>query len=262
MSIRVDPDWWKTLFDEVYLLTDARSVCDPRITRHEVDTICNLLPIRGSHRILDLCGGHGRHSLELTSRGFTRCTLFDYSQTLIEIARKKGRQDDLKVDFICGDARRMDIAADTYDHVIIMGNSLGYIQKEGADAEILAEAYRVLQPGGWILVDVADGQLIRSGFKPNAWHEIGAEIVVCRQREIQADFICAREIVLSKTDGLIRDQTYCIRLYDTAGLSAMLQNAGFRRIRVYNDFSPHEADGDYGFMNNRLMACGQKIGNK
>jgi hypothetical protein len=26
MSIKVDPDWWKTLFDEVYLLTDARSV--------------------------------------------------------------------------------------------------------------------------------------------------------------------------------------------------------------------------------------------
>ena len=26
MTIDVDPDWWKTLFDEVYLLTDARSV--------------------------------------------------------------------------------------------------------------------------------------------------------------------------------------------------------------------------------------------
>jgi D-alanine-D-alanine ligase len=40
MSIKVDPDWWKTLFDEVYLLTDARSVCDARITRREVDLIC------------------------------------------------------------------------------------------------------------------------------------------------------------------------------------------------------------------------------
>ena len=259
MSIRVDPDWWKKLFDEVYLLTDARSVCDPRITRHEVDMICRLLPVRDSHRILDLCGGHGRHSLELSSRGFTRCTLFDYSQKLIEIAREKARRNGLKVDFICGDARRLDIAADTFDHVIMMGNSMGYIKKEGADAEILAEAYRVLKNGGWLLVDVADGQMIRSGFKPNAWHEIGEKIVVCRQREMQTDFICAREIVLSKSDGLIRDQTYCTRLYDTDGLSSMLQNIGFRQIHVHNDFSPHDEDGDYGFMNNRLMACGQKL---
>jgi D-alanine-D-alanine ligase len=258
MSIRVDPDWWKTLFDEVYLLTDARSVCDPRITRREVDLICGLLPIRGSHKILDLCGGHGRHSLELSSRGFRACTLLDYSQTLIEVARKKARQDDLEVDFICGDARQMDMPAGTYDHVIIMGNSMGYIQKEGADARILAEAFRVLRSGGWLLVDVADGQTIRSGFKPNAWHEIGEEIIVCRQREIQGDFICAREIVLSKTDGLIRDQTYAIRLYDAAGLSALLESAGFARINIHTDFSPHDKDGDYGFMNNRLIATTQK----
>jgi D-alanine-D-alanine ligase len=50
MSIKVDPDWWKTLFDEVYLLTDARSVCDVRITRREVDLICSLLPVKDSHK--------------------------------------------------------------------------------------------------------------------------------------------------------------------------------------------------------------------
>jgi len=258
MSIRVDPDWWKTLFDEVYLLTDARSVCDPRITRREVDLICRLLPVKGSHKILDLCGGHGRHSLELSSRGFHACTLLDYSQTLIEIARKKARQDELKVNLICGDARQLDLPADTYDHVIIMGNSMGYIKKEGADAKILAEAFRVLRPGGWLLVDVADGQMIRSSFRPNAWHEIGGEIIVCRQREIQKDFICAREIVLSKTDGLIRDRTYAIRLYDAAGLSALLEGAGFTRINIHTDFAPHDAIGDYGFMNNRMIATTQK----
>lgn len=258
MSIRVDPDWWKTLFDEVYLLTDARSVCDPKITRREVDMICSLLPIQGAHKILDLCGGHGRHSIELSRRGFRACTLLDYSQTLIEIARKKARQNNLEVDFICGDARRMDMPPDTYDHVIIMGNSMGYIQKEGADAQILAEAFRVLRPGGWLLVDVANGATIRSGIKPNAWHEIGEEIIVCRQREIQGDFICVREFVLSKTDGLIRDQTYAIRLYEAAGLSDLLEAAGFARIHVHNDFTPHDAGGDYGFMNNRMIATSQK----
>ena len=48
MSMKVDPDWWKTMFNEVYLLTDARSVCDEDITRREVDLICELLPILDS----------------------------------------------------------------------------------------------------------------------------------------------------------------------------------------------------------------------
>ena len=258
MSITVDPEWWKTLFDEVYLLTDARSVCDPRITHREVDMICSLLPLKGSHKILDLCGGHGRHSFELSNRGFTACTLLDYSQTLIDIARKKAEREDLKVDFICGDARQMNIPAWAYDHVIIMGNSMGYVQKEGADAKIFMEVNRVLRSGGWILVDVADGDGIRSCFKPKAWHEIDEEIIVCRQREIQGEFICAREIVLSRTKGLVRDQTYSIRLYSAASLSAQLENSGFRHVKIHTEFSPHQADGDYGFMNNRMIAIGQK----
>ena len=258
MSITVNPDWWKTLFDEVYLLTDARSVCDHRITCCEVDLICSLLPIQGSHKILDLCGGHGRHSLELYRRGFRTCTLFDYSQTLIDIARTKAADDNVTVDFICGDAREINMPADTYDHVIIMGNSLGYIQEKGADAKILAEAYRVLDTGGWILVDVADGRVIKSMFKPNAWHEIDEETIVCRQREIQGEVICAREIVLSKARGLIRDQTYAIRFYEANGLSALLEHAGFKRVNIHTDFSPHQKDGDYGFMNNRMIATAQK----
>ena len=68
MTIRVEPDWWKAIFDEVYLLTDARSVCNDAITQREVDLVCELLPVQAEHRILDLCGGHGRHSLELNQQ--------------------------------------------------------------------------------------------------------------------------------------------------------------------------------------------------
>jgi D-alanine-D-alanine ligase len=258
MSIYVDPAWWKTLFDEVYLLTDARSVCDRQVTRREVDLICWLLPIQENHKILDLCGGHGRHSLELSRRGYTACTLLDYSEKLINIARTSASKNDLKVEFICGDARQMDIPPACYDHVIIMGNSLGYIQEQDADAKIISEAFRVLRAGGWILVDLADGEAVRYSFSPNAWHEIDDGIVVCRQREIQEPLICVREIVLSRTAGLIRDHSYAIRMYTATDITALLSGSGFSRIDLHTEFSPHETDGDYGFMNNRMIAVGQK----
>ena len=259
MTIAVDPDWWKTLFDEVYLITDARSVCDDGLTCREVDVICELLPLDFGHKILDLCGGHGRHTFELYKRGFTNCTLLDYSKKLIDLATTKAKQNDYSVDFIRSDARSIDLPGGSFDHVIIMGNSLGYIQLPDADLKIIKEAYRILRPGGRLLVDVADGSVVKNIFRPNSWHEIGKETVVCRQRELSGNMINARELVIDKQKGLIRDQTYAIRLYDSESLGGLLRQSGFSNVKIYTNFSPHSTDGDYGFMNNRMIGVGQKI---
>jgi D-alanine-D-alanine ligase len=140
-----------------------------------------------------------------------------------------------------------------------MGNSLGYIQESDADRKILSEAYRVLRPGGWLLVDVTDGAAVKKSFYPNAWHEMGDDTVVCRQREIQENVIRARELVLSKQDGLIRDRTYAVRLYESQTLDSLLKSTGFSQIKIHTDFSPHRFEGDYGFMNRRMLGTGRKI---
>lgn len=258
MPIEVDPDWWKTLFDDVYLLTDARSVGDDSLTRLEVDVVCELLPIEPGHKVLDLCGGHGRHSLELCHRGFEACTLLDYSQSLTDVAKARAQKNNYPLKVVRCDARRIDLDPDQFDHVLIMGNSLGYIQQSDADCKIISEAFRVLQPGGWILVDVTDGAAVKKSFNPNAWHEVGQDTVVCRQRELRANAVRARELVMSKKDGLIRDRTYAVRLYEPENLSSLLETNGFRQVTIHTDFSPHRFEGDYGFMNKRMLAVGRK----
>ena len=258
MAIEVDPDWWKTLFDDIYLLTDARSVGDDSLTRLEVDVVCELLPMETGHKILDLCGGHGRHSLEFCKRGFEACTLLDYSQSLTDIAQEKAQKSNYSLKVVRCDARQTDLNADQFDHVLILGNSLGYIQQADADTKILSEAYRVLLPGGWLLVDVTEGEAVKKVFNPNAWHEIGEDTVVCRQREIEGDVIRARELVISKQDGLIRDRTYAVKLYESQGLSSLLKSIGFTDIQIHTDFSPHRFEGDYGFMNRRMLAIARK----
>ncbi len=260
MSIEVDPEWWKTLFDEFYLLTDARSVCNDEITRREVELICRLLPIRSGHRILDLCGGHGRHSLELIRRGFTRCTLVDYSGFLLNRAGSLAKQYNYPLTCILADARNTGLAPRTFDHAIIMGNSLGYLSDSSADRDILIEVKRVLCPGGRVLIDLADGEAVKNKFKPEAWHEIGEDILVCRRRELKADTVSVRELVLSKTRGLVRDRTYSIRFYGAGKISELLNRTGFKGVKIITDFSPHGEQGDYGFMNYRMIATGQTGG--
>ena len=258
MPIEIDPDWWKTLFDEVYLLTDARSVCDESLTRREIDVICQLLPLQTHHAILDLCGGQGRHTFELCRRGFRVCTVMDFSKVLIDLASATAEQLDYPVTCVRCDARKTTLDSDSFDHVLILGNSLGYIDDPVADEQIMAEAFRVLRPGGWLLVDVTDGSVVRNEFVPNSWHEIGEDTIVCRQRELQDDQIRAREVVISKKTGLIRDRTYAVRLYDSDSLSDLFSETGFREINITSNFSPHQNDADYGFMNNRMMVVGRK----
>lgn len=258
MSIKITPDWWKTLFDEVYLITDARSVCNEAVTAREVDMISRLIPMRPGQKILDLCGGHGRHALELSRRGFVNCTVFDFSRALLRAGARQASLFNLAVEFVQGDARDVQLPSGTYHHVLILGNSLGYAGESGADLEILREAHRLLTKDGWILIDVADGHAVQESFNPNAWHEIGDDVVVCRQRELQDGVICARELVLKKDSGLIRDQNYCMRLYTSEELIHLVTTAGFGNTQLCKDFSPYQGDGDLGFMNHRMVVTAQK----
>lgn len=258
MGIDVDPDWWKTLFDEIYLITDSRSVNDDEITRQEINIFSSLIPIQPDDCILDLCGGHGRHALELCRRGCRDCTVLDYSQSLLGLGERNAKEKQYPIRFIQGDARHTSLPSETFDHVLILGNSLGYIMEPEADLKILKESLRLLKSCGWLLLDVSNGEAARTKLTPQAWHEIGDDVLVCRQREIEDGRICAREMVLSKKEGLIRDKTYCIQLYDADELTDLAIRAGFTDVNVHCDVSAMNVVADVGCMNHRLVAVARK----
>ena len=258
MTRGADPDWWKEQFDEVYLLTDARSVLDDDVTRREIDLILALIPLSPEHEILDLCGGHGRHSLELVRRGLTRCTVFDYSRYLVDRGRKEADRLGFAIPFLQGDARRTNLSPERFDRVLVLGNSLGYLPSAEGDREILSEAMRLLAPGGRLLVDVVNGESVRSDFLPVAWHEADEDILVCRRRVLDGDVVRTREVVLSKRSGLIRDSSFSLRIYDPESMRRLLAGCGFSGIEVVVDFSPFREIGDVGFMDRRMIATARK----
>ncbi len=260
MAIKVDPDWWKTLFDEFYLKTDARSVCNQEISIREVDLICSLLSPEPGHRILDMCGGQGRHSLELWERGYTDCTVVDYSHHLVDLGKRTAGDRNCGIQFMQGDARDTGLPSTSFDNVLILGNSLGYLPDDDDDGKILAEAYRLLRPGSAILVDVADGNKVLNELNPNAWHEVDEDLVVCRYRELNGSRIKAREMIFSRSKGLVRDRSYAIRVYRPHELEDLVAEAGFVDVELYRDFSPHGEEGDYGFMNKRVIVTAKKPG--
>jgi len=113
-------------------------------------------------------------------------------------------------------------------------------------------------PVATLIILPADGDVIKRSFRTSAWHEIGDDTVVCRRRKLGKHVLHAREMVLSKEKGLIRDRNYAIRLYGKQTISMLMKEAGFANVGVRTGFSPHKCSGDYGFMNHRMLVTGQK----
>jgi D-alanine-D-alanine ligase len=258
MSIRVDNDWWKELFDETYLLTDARSVCDDELTCREVDFLQETLLRDKSAPILDLCGGQGRHSLELSRRGYANVTALDYSHYLIDVGVKRAEQEGLDTVFIQSDARKTGLASQSFRFIIIMASSFGYFEDEDENRKILAETFRLLLPDGILLLDLPNRDYVLQNFKPVSRHRVNEDITVSRERYLGNDIIYSREMVISAEKGCISDKTYLTRLYSPEKISDLMYSAGFSSVACEKDFMSRETKGDYGSMTNRMIVKAKK----
>lgn len=256
--INVKNDWWKGFFNEVYLITDARSILNKDLTSKEVNLIEEILSLDKNDRILDLCGGHGRHSLELARRGYRDLTVLDYSSYLIGLGQALARKANLKIRFHRADARYTGLADEDFTCVLVMANSFGYFSNDRDNLRILKEIYRILKKNGRLLLDLTDPNYIRSNLKPLSWHEANADIVICRKRELRDKLVKAREIVVSKRNGLIRDRTYCERLCSRENISTLLEKSGFKTVSARRSVALHNEKKDYGLLTSRMMVIARK----
>jgi S-adenosylmethionine-dependent methyltransferase len=99
-------------------------------------------------RMLDCGGGPGRYAIALAQRGY-EVTLFDLSPELLAMAREKAVEAGVTLSgFEQGTATDLSrFADDSFDAVLLMG-PLYHLLDEAERKQALAEAYRVVKPGG------------------------------------------------------------------------------------------------------------------
>jgi len=253
---KVSPNWWAQVFDSLYLKTDGDLVDDPLITKIEVDILLDILKPSIDDKILDLCCGHGRHSLELARRGFKYVEGLDRSHYLIQKAKNQAKKEGLNVKFREGNALKLPYSPDSFNLVLILGNSFGYFESLKDDLKLLKEVFKVLKPWGRIFIDVADGEYLKTHFQPRSWEWIDKKHFVCRERSLSSDgerLIC-REIITHVEKGVIADRFYAERLYTREALKELLQTAGFSNITFHKEFVSHShRNQDLGMMERRIF---------
>lgn len=249
-------EWWRKLFNALYVKTDGDVVENAENTRREVDFIVAAAAIQPHSNILDLCCGQGRHCLELARRGFKHVMGVDRSRYLIRLAKKRAQMEGLSVAFKEGDARNPRLAESSFDCVAIMGNSFGYFSNKQDDEKVLYTVGKLLRPSGQLVLDITDGAHMSENFERRSWEWIDEHHFVCRERSISADGerLISREVIVNDETGVIADQFYAERLYTRESIGKLLEKTGFRNIRHHGHAETvSDRDQDLGMMARRIL---------
>ncbi len=100
-------------------------------------------------KVLEVGCGRGSMSSHFCEHGW-QASLLDYSQSVLDIAKKIFANNHHQAEFVSGDARDLPFADNSFDVTV----SIGLLEHFENVEEIINEQYRVLKPGGAFLAYV------------------------------------------------------------------------------------------------------------
>ena len=130
-------------------------------TKNEVDFILSKIVTTSANCILDIGCGQGRHSLEFASRGYKNVVGIDFSESNIEKAQCSALEEQLKANFICGDARKLKLG-NKYDIVLCLYDVIGSFRNEEDNIKIFRTIKHHLKEGGIAVISVMNMELTES----------------------------------------------------------------------------------------------------
>ena len=157
-------DWWRTLFNSIYLKTDGDVVENNKNTAQEIDMLVQHAGLELNDRILDLCCGQGRHCLELARRGFKNVTGVDRSRVPDPPGQEAGPQGRRAGQLPRGRRPQVPAAGELLPLRHADGQLLRLLRPRGGRHPGPRGVKRVLVPSGLVVMDLADGEWIKAHF--------------------------------------------------------------------------------------------------
>lgn len=217
--------WYVKAYDEHYFQVYGDEF-SPEQTKAEVNGVIALLDLAPGARVLDLCCGFGRHSLELARRGFT-VTGLDFSPDLLSHARKTAQSEDLDVTWVQADMRDIPVPSQPYDAVVNLFSAFGFFDDDREEARVAEGVARVLAPGGVLLIETVNRETMLRQWMPLRWREKqdGTLLLDRLNFDSATGMLNTREIIVYP-DGRRDEDAHRLRLWAFTELAALLRGAG------------------------------------
>ena len=225
-------------YQEIPEYFDAQNIGDDMEARNAV--IESLLKEHKVQSVLDMTCGTGSQVFYLKERGYD-VTGSDFSPVLLDIARKKAREQHVSVTFIDGDVRKVRLGK--FDAVITIFNAVGHLTKD--DFEVaLHNIYHNLKQGGIYVFDIFNLAAMTD-------KTISALAMLIDKKVGNKKLHLSQFSTLNRTNGLLTSYNnystqegvkkpknfqshFTLQIYEARELQEMLSRAGFEAISQYD----------------------------
>jgi len=207
--------WYEELYED-FVAYEKESYTQS--TRGEVDFIEAEIGHDHSQRILDVGCGSGRHTLELTRRGYAVVGV-DLSESMLAQGCKIAKFENLTVDLIQRDARELKYHEEFDTVIMLCEGAFSLMEEDEMDRLILANTFRALRAGGKLILTA-----------PNA------VFMLTQQSDASFDPVTFRETFKLEKDipGGRKKMLDCTQRYYTCPeLNWLLRQVGFNRVEFF-----------------------------
>lgn len=254
--MKAPKNWYKRAFTKAYI--EAFNNIFPEPINTEITFLKKYIPIRNS-KILDLACGYGRHALELTRLGGDVVGV-DASTDFISLARERAVASSMKIDFIIGDIRTIDLRQ-TYDAVLLLGSVFGS-GDDVANAQMIRNCSRHLRKGGVFVLELPNAIESVHAFteKKSMVHTCvqkdGHEFEIIERYEFNIATMVKTSCWMGKKDKKIMHKFLsAIRYYTYPEIVIMLQS---NHLRIKKSFGSYRGDA-FGIHSGRLILVIEKF---
>ena len=146
--------WYEILFENYGQKYDNENFTQGTVG--ECDFIEQELKYDKSLKILDIGCGTGRHSIELSKRGYS-VTGIDLSESMLEKAREKAEKQNLVIDFKKHDARDLPYISEFDVAIMLCEGGFPLMETDEMNYEILKNVSRTLKESGRLIFTTLNG---------------------------------------------------------------------------------------------------------
>lgn len=249
-----DSAWYVDFFGDDYLNIYRHIFTADRAVQ-EVSFAEQILKLDSGARVLDLCSGQGRHSVPFAQRGY-RVTALDLSPAYLRLAERAAEAHNVTVETTVADMRKIPFSK-SFDAIINMYSSFGYLETEADDLQVLESVAAALKPGGRFFIDMLNREWAVANYIQNDWHAGPDDTLYIERRELDlaSSRMHVRFTIVDPRGSRRESIGHNIRLYTLTEISRMLSRSGFHEIASYGGFNGEP----YSIETRRMIVCAERL---
>ena len=224
--------WYEILFENYAQKYDNE--CFTQGTMGECNFIEKEINYSKELKIIDIGCGTGRHSIELSNRGYSM-TGIDLSESLLEKAREKAKQNGLQIDFLRHDARNLPFE-NQFDVAIMMcEGGFPLMETDEMNFEILKNVSQSLKKKSKFIFTTLNG-LFPLFHSINDFHAEGGSEGNATYDSKNFDLMTFRDYNITNVlddNGTEKELECNERYYVPCEITWLLKTLGFTKIEIF-----------------------------